>query len=280
MAATRSETLPAEAARLRVVHLGFKDHGWTRVMLQSLLAQGVRPVLMVEEESAMSKMKGGWYTSTLAESAPVPGPCVEQIEAANAAHPDLPPIQYELVSNHNDCGDLLAAAAPDIILFGTTRIIKPHILRLPSRGCLNCHPSLPGAYRGATTFIREILEDLPLGVMCHWATADLDLGDVVSSERIVVRRGDTLSAVVWALVRSAAAQFARAIAAIEDGSVSSTPQVPSPVPAFRWAEEELMERAAAKLRACEYKCYADDAAPPVESVALADGSGATRAVTV
>ena len=87
----------------------------------------------------------------------------------------------------------LAAWAPDVIVvaaFG--QILKPGVLDLPPRGCLNVHASLLPRHRGAAPIPAAILAgDAETGVTIMRMDARLDTGPVLAQRPAAIRPDDT-----------------------------------------------------------------------------------------
>jgi methionyl-tRNA formyltransferase len=96
-------------------------------------------------------------------------------------------------ANAPECERLLKALAPDLLVLGTSRILRPHILSIPRVGVLNPHPGLLPDYRGVDVIPWAIYNGDPVGVTIHFVDQGIDTGDVVAQRRFEVRPGDTLA---------------------------------------------------------------------------------------
>lgn len=102
-----------------------------------------------------------------------------------------------VVGNLNDrrSVELLRRLAPDLLVLAGARILSAEVLALPTLGALNAHPAhLPG-FRGTGVVGRSILAGLPVTVTVHFASADVDAGDVVERRLVPVDAGDTLNSI-------------------------------------------------------------------------------------
>jgi methionyl-tRNA formyltransferase len=88
---------------------------------------------------------------------------------------------------------LLSELQPDLVVLGTSRILKPPVIDIARRGVLNAHPGLLPAYRGVDVIAWAVLNDDPLGVTVHWVDSGIDTGPSVAQQGFEVRPGDTLS---------------------------------------------------------------------------------------
>jgi methionyl-tRNA formyltransferase len=81
---------------------------------------------------------------------------------------------------------------PDIgvsIYFGY--ILKPELLAIFGRGCVNLHPGLLPFNRGAHPNVWSIVEGTPAGVTLHWMDEGVDTGAIIAQQEVEVRRIDT-----------------------------------------------------------------------------------------
>jgi methionyl-tRNA formyltransferase len=101
------------------------------------------------------------------------------------------------VGNLNDRRslDLLRLLAPDLLLLGGARILSADVLAIPRLGALNAHPAhLPG-FRGTGVVGRSILASTPVTVTVHFASTEVDAGDVVERHLVPIEHGDTLDSI-------------------------------------------------------------------------------------
>jgi methionyl-tRNA formyltransferase len=90
---------------------------------------------------------------------------------------------------------LLRRLAPDLLVLAGARILSAEVLAVPTIGALNAHPAhLPG-FRGTGVVGRSILAGAPVAVTVHFASADVDAGDVVERRLVPIEEGDTLDSI-------------------------------------------------------------------------------------
>lgn len=106
---------------------------------------------------------------------------------------------------------LLTQLDPDLLVIGTSRILRPHIISVPRIGVLNAHPGLLPAYRGVDVIPWAIHNGDPVGISIHFVDPGVDTGDVVAQETIEVRSTDTLSAVKERAGQAAAEHMAETV---------------------------------------------------------------------
>jgi folate-dependent phosphoribosylglycinamide formyltransferase PurN len=127
--------------------------------------------------------------------------------------------------NINDAEGLrfLAGCAPDLLVsaFFNQRLHAP-ALALPTRGCLNIHPSLLPEAKGVDPVFQSLLHGVPpLGVTVHFMTPELDSGRIVAQGSIEGRAGSSVFAMTAHLFHKGAELLAAAIEPIERGATGS-----------------------------------------------------------
>ena len=104
-------------------------------------------------------------------------------------------------------------------------LLPQAILDAPREGCFNCHASLLPRWRGAAPIQRAIMAgDAETGAMVMKMDIGLDTGPVCLAERIAIGADMTAGALHDALSLSGAQLMVRAMAALERGSLTFTPQ--------------------------------------------------------
>ncbi|CAA0113732.1 Methionyl-tRNA formyltransferase [Starkeya nomas] len=117
----------------------------------------------------------------------------------------------------------LEADAAVVVAYG--RILPQAILDLPKLGCLNLHASLLPRWRGAAPIQRAIMAgDAETGVAVMKMEAGLDTGPVGLVERVPIGADMTAGELHDRLMVVGGDLMARALAALERGGLSFTPQ--------------------------------------------------------
>jgi len=120
----------------------------------------------------------------------------------------------------------LGALAPDLIVvaaFG--QILRPEVLSLPARGCLNVHASLLPRHRGASPIAAAILAgDAITGVSIMQIDAGLDTGPVVARSEVTISPDDTSGTLGAKLSNLGAALLLKILPGWLAGSVIAEPQ--------------------------------------------------------
>jgi methionyl-tRNA formyltransferase len=104
-------------------------------------------------------------------------------------------------------------------------ILPKPILEAPRLGCLNLHASLLPRWRGAAPIQRAIMAgDSETGVMVMQMDVGLDTGPVLLAEHVSIGANATSGTLHDALSQIGASLMVRAVAAVERGSITATPQ--------------------------------------------------------
>jgi len=125
-----------------------------------------------------------------------------------------------------DVVEAFAALDLDVAIIVAYGVILPQIiLDAPRYGCLNLHASLLPRWRGAAPIQRAIMAgDSLTGVQVMRMEAGLDTGAVMLSETAKIRCDDTAATLHDRLSHIAAELGPRALAALERGNLTETPQ--------------------------------------------------------
>ncbi len=115
------------------------------------------------------------------------------------------------------------ADAAVVVAYGM--ILPQAILDTPKLGCFNLHASLLPRWRGAAPINRAIMaDDAETGVMAMKMDVGLDTGDVAMAERLAITDTMTASDLHDALAPLGGDLMARAMGALERGTLQLTPQ--------------------------------------------------------
>ena len=110
-----------------------------------------------------------------------------------------------------------------VVAYG--QILPQAALDAPRLGCLNLHGSLLPRWRGAAPIQRAIMAgDAVTGVQIMQMEAGLDTGPVLLSEVVPIGPEDTAGSLHDRLMVTGAQLWPRALAALERGSLTPTPQ--------------------------------------------------------
>ena len=119
--------------------------------------------------------------------------------------------------------DSYEAEAAVVVAYGL--LLPKSILDAPPLGCFNIHPSLLPRWRGAAPINRPIMAgDEATGVTIMKMDEGLDTGDIAMVERVPIPPDATAGDMHAILARAGADLMARALAALERGTLTLTPQ--------------------------------------------------------
>ena len=114
-----------------------------------------------------------------------------------------------------------------VVAYG--QILKPAVLEAPRLGCFNLHGSLLPRWRGAAPIQRAIMAgDKETGVQIMRMSEGLDEGAILLSEILPIQPDDTAASLSERMSTVGATLWTRALAAIERGGVTETPQAGEP----------------------------------------------------
>src|SRR5690606_15411484 len=116
-----------------------------------------------------------------------------------------------------------AADVAVVVAYGL--ILPPPILEAPAQGCLNLHGSLLPRWRGAAPIQRAVMAgDARTGVMVMQMDEGLDTGPVALVDEMPIGPDETAGDLHDKMMLVGADLMGRALAALERGSLSFTPQ--------------------------------------------------------
>lgn len=131
----------------------------------------------------------------------------------------------------DEAAALFRSHAADVAIVVAYGLILPKTtLDAPAHGCLNLHGSLLPRWRGAAPIHRAIMAgDKETGVMVMKMEEGLDTGPVGLAERVTISENITTGELHDKLMLTGADLMSRALAALERGSLTFTPQAASGV---------------------------------------------------
>ncbi len=207
--------------RLRLAFMGTPD--FAAPTLAELVGQGHR-IAAVYSQPARPKGRG---------LAAEPSPVAELAEAYGLELRDPATLKDEAAQR--DFADLNLDAAV-VVAYGL--LLPKAILEAPRLGCFNLHASLLPRWRGAAPIQRAIMAgDEKTEIMVMRMEEGLDTGPVLMAERVDVAR-KTYGELHDELARLGADLMARALAALERGSIEEQPQTGEPSYAKKIAKAE------------------------------------------
>jgi len=120
----------------------------------------------------------------------------------------------------------IAEVGADVMVVAAYGLILPRaVLTIPRFGCLNIHASLLPRWRGAAPIQRAILAgDRESGITIMQMDVGLDTGDMLFTDALPITPDDTAQTLHDKLATQGAASIVAALAQLERGALSATPQ--------------------------------------------------------
>lgn len=88
--------------------------------------------------------------------------------------------------------DFVRALAPDIIIAAFWGyILKPDVISIPPKGCINFHPGYLPYNRGMNPNVWPFVERTPAGVTLHYMNPGIDAGDIIARQKVPITPIDT-----------------------------------------------------------------------------------------
>ena len=115
---------------------------------------------------------------------------------------------------------------PDVIaVVAYGRLLPQSVLDIPPKGCINIHASLLPAYRGSAPYQWAVLDGAAeTGVTAMYLIREMDAGDIIDTVRTPVDPDETAGQLLDRLAELGAPLLSRTLTAIENGTVTRTPQ--------------------------------------------------------
>jgi len=167
------------------------------------------------------------------------GLAAESSPVAKIAEMHSIPVRTPLTLKNAEAQAEFAALNVDAAVVVAYGLLLPKaILDAPKLGCFNLHASLLPRWRGAAPIQRAIMAgDVETGVMVMRMEEGLDTGPVLMSERVAIGR-KTYGELHDELSHLGADLMARALAALERGSIEANPQIGEPTYAKKISKDE------------------------------------------
>lgn len=137
----------------------------------------------------------------------------------------IPVFQPEKIKSAESVSYLATFDADIMIVVAFGQILSKEILTMPRFGCMNVHGSLLPKYRGAAPIQWAVLNgDAVSGVTTMRMDEGLDTGDIMMKEEVVLSKDETAGSLFDRLMKCGAGLMLKTLKALEDGSITYTPQ--------------------------------------------------------
>jgi folate-dependent phosphoribosylglycinamide formyltransferase PurN len=147
------------------------------------------------------------------------------------------PVPYHEVADHNgsETVRILQGIKPDVVVLANTRIIRPDIIRIPARACINLHLGKLPEYRGTASAFWEIFNGEPYGgVTVHFVDEKLDNGDILLEDTVDILAGDTEKSLYAKKLQRGTVLVRNALDLLAGGTYARTRQDPSLARMYRF----------------------------------------------
>ncbi len=193
---------------MKVVYMGTPD--FAVGALESIIKAGHEVVLVVTQPD---KPKGRGKEMQMTP-----------VKQCALAH-DIPVFQPVKIKEKDAVNYLKTFEADIFVVAAFGQILSSEILHMPKYGCVNIHASLLPMYRGAAPIQAVIInKEKETGVTIMQMDEGLDTGDMLMKEVIPIEADETGESLHDKLSELGANMIVKALAAIEDGSITATPQ--------------------------------------------------------
>lgn len=145
---------------------------------------------------------------------------------------------------------LVRALRPQLGVIAGTRILRDAVITIPEYGTLNIHKRRVPDYRGGgpVGYWEVLAGESSIGVTIHYATAQLDAGDVMAEASIPIEECDTLASLRIKADLVGAQLYHEAIRKVAGGERQGRPQDPRLGRTYRAPSEYRVWRLERQLR--------------------------------
>ena len=231
-------------------YLALKEHPYSRLMLDRLLAAGFVPRILIEEDSEVADVERAKFLERMS-GYELPASIAEQVKAHSIEALTMP------VHTSPALLEILDPIPLDIIVLGGTRILRGPVLSHPRHGVVNSHPGLLPDCRGSASPAWSVLHDIPIGSTTHFCDEGIDTGDILLRRGVPVKRGMNYEDLCFETSLLAGTLMQEALTAYVEGRWPSLrrPQGTSDRETFKNAPPEVLEIVRQKLKCETYKHY-------------------------
>ncbi|MBP7461304.1 MAG: methionyl-tRNA formyltransferase [Candidatus Delongbacteria bacterium] len=136
----------------------------------------------------------------------------------------IPVLQPESLKNP-ELVEHIRKLEPDLLVVVAFRLIPSSLLAIPRRGAINLHASLLPDYRGASPIQAVLLNDEPVtGVTTFFLNPAIDAGHIIMQNQVSITDQDDAGSLHDKLLNHGKKLLYRTITALEDWTVTGTPQ--------------------------------------------------------
>lgn len=149
---------------------------------------------------------------------------VSEVKALAAEH-GLPVYQPATFKEDSVVSELAALQPELICVVAYGKILPQRVLEIPKYGCVNIHASILPQLRGSAPVQWAVLNGLEeTGVTAMYMAAEMDAGDIIEIAKTPIGPNETSEELMEQLAELGAALLCKTVSAIQDGTVTRTPQ--------------------------------------------------------
>lgn len=142
-----------------------------------------------------------------------------------AMQSDLNVIQPEDINDKNTISEIRRLQPDLIILVAYGQILSSQVLKLPSKGCLNIHPSLLPKYKGPAPINWTLIKgEEETGITFLFMNEKIDAGDVIFQKRIKILPGENFEELYSRLAAQSAQLLPEVLFTVKKGEYKKIPQ--------------------------------------------------------
>ena len=153
---------------------------------------------------------------------------------------NIPTFQFRRMRNQ-EAVDTFKGLRPDLCVMAfVTDIVPEDILKAPTRGTIQYHPSLLPKHRGPSSINWPIIQgETRTGLTIFWPDKGLDTGPILLQEEVEIDPNDTLGSLYFDKLFPMGVQaMVEAVGMVADGTAPKIPQDESQATYEGWCREE------------------------------------------
>ncbi len=136
------------------------------------------------------------------------------------------PVEQPVTPNSSEFVRTLNDAVPElIVVVSYGHILKPSVLSVPSKGCVNLHPSLLPKYRGAAPIQWAIINgETETGITTLFMNEKMDAGEIIQQVHLSIGKEETAGELQQRIVSLGADVLLSTVESIEKGRIKRISQ--------------------------------------------------------
>jgi len=133
---------------------------------------------------------------------------------------------------------------PDLIIcIRYAEILKPSLLRIPTNGVINFHPSLLPKYKGMAPIFQALLHnENDIGFSLHYIDEGIDTGKIIKKQKIKIKKNDSVSQIAIRAHLVAGTELVSVINDLKKGDKKTEEVLHDDGSYFSWPEKEDVKK--------------------------------------